>query len=57
MKLRDKFAAEALNALITKLPLQLGYEGDEEVDALYVIMAKSAYNYADAMMEVREIEN
>lgn len=53
MKLRDKFAAEALNALVAKLPLTVSEVEDEEINAIYFMMARSAYYYADAMMIAR----
>lgn len=53
MKLRDKFAAEALNALVAKLPLAVSEVDDEEINAIYFMMARSAYYYADAMLIAR----
>lgn len=44
MQLRDYFAAEALAALITRLPSEFAVE----------LFATAAYRHADAMMEARK---
>lgn len=62
MNKRDYFAAQAMQAIIAKLPLVLKYEGNEEGDDLDVefimrAVANGAYLYADAMMTKREERN
>ncbi len=64
--LRDEFAMEALNAIISaiisKIPLidregELGeLETQDFINRLYVDVSDSAYYYADAMMERRKIK-
>ena len=60
MSLRDYFAAKAMQALITKLPL-LDKEGQysekaqtDEIDAVRKGVAESAYNYANEMLKERD---
>ena len=59
MNKRDYFAAQAMQAIIAKLPLVLKYEGDEEnndldVEFIMKAVANGAYAYADAMLTERE---
>jgi hypothetical protein len=56
MNKRDYFAAQAMQAIISKLPVMLDLEGDEDFNHLYFAAAKGAYNYAEAMMIVRDFE-
>lgn len=53
MNKRDYFAAQAMQAIIAKIPLSLRFEGDSELDVeiLMQAVATGAYGYADAMME------
>jgi len=55
MTVLDVFAKEALAALVGKLPLTFSDETSdpEVVDDFYAVMARSAYNYATAMMNER----
>lgn len=52
MTLRDYFAAQALEALIIKIPL--GELPRQKTTPIYEDVAFSAYEYADAMMEARK---
>lgn len=58
MNKRDYFAAQAMQAIIAKMPLTLRFEGDSELDVeiLMQAVATGAYGYADAMMEQRDKE-
>ena len=55
MNKRDYFAAQAMQAIISKMPPMLDEEGDEDFTVFYIAIARGAYNYADAMMLVREL--
>ena len=64
MNKRDYFAAQAMQAIIAKMPLTLKYAvtyddedyNDEDVNMLMKAVAKGAYGYADAMIEQRTEE-
>jgi len=64
MNKRDYFAAQAMQAIIAKMPLTLKYAvtyddedyNDEDVNMLMMAVAKGAYGYADAMLEQRKEE-
>jgi len=61
MNKRDYFAAQAMQAIIAKMPLTLvTYDdedyNDEDVNMLMMAVAKGAYGYADAMLEQRKEE-
>ena len=61
MNKRDYFAAQAMQAIIAKMPLTLvtnndEYYNDEDVNMLMMAVAKGAYGYADAMLEQRKEE-
>lgn len=51
MTLRDYFAAKAMQALVAKSPLVTVYDDDSDPAPL---VAKGAYDYADAMLAARE---
>lgn len=54
MKLRDKIAMQAMEAIIAKMPFMTKYyEDDVEFEAIYAAVARGAYYYADAMMIAR----
>lgn len=55
MNIRDHFAGIALAGLIAKIPLQTF--GIEEETLEYNNIAASAYEYADAMLLMRERNN
>ncbi|EMJ9777281.1 hypothetical protein RGO69_004149 [Morganella morganii] len=52
MTLRDYFAAKAMNALISTIPMQWSLMGQSEDE--FHITAQSAYRMADAMLRARE---
>ena len=55
MNKRDYFAAQAMQALIAKIPLQVADIRDtESIDFIYTMVANGAYVYADAMLEARK---
>ena len=57
MNKRDYFAAQAMQALISKLPLILSDgegENEEQTAKLYKLISVSAYKYASAMLEEHE---
>ena len=56
MNKRDYFAAQAMQAIIAKMPLTLRYADDDDLDVNIIMQAaaKGAYGYADAMMTERE---
>ena len=59
MDLRDYFAAQAMQAIIAKMPLVTTTSEDppEERDAIIAVhlaVANGAYNYANAMMVMRQ---
>jgi len=57
MNKRDYFAAQAMQAIISKMPSMLKFEGEEkDFGIVCLAVARGAYNYADAMMLVRELE-
>lgn len=57
MNKRDYFAAQAMQAIISKMPSMLKFEGEEkDFELIYFAVARGAYEYADAMMFVRELE-
>ena len=58
MNKRDYFAAQAMQAIIAKMPLTLKYAVtyDEDINMLMMTVAKGAYGYADAMIEQRKEE-
>jgi len=51
MTLRDAFALAAMEALISKIKLESSFIGDGSAKELAV--ARGAYSYADAMLEIR----
>lgn len=51
MSLRDWFAGMALQAIIAKAPFEQGPVGVNESDRM---LARGAYDYADAMLSVRD---
>lgn len=54
MNKRDYFAAQAMQAIITKMPLQVMYDfSDDFDDGVFDMVAKGAYLYADAMLAER----
>lgn len=54
MNKRDYFAAHAMQAIITKMPLQVMYTfSDDFDDDVFEMVAKGAYLYADAMLAER----
>ena len=55
LELRDYFAAHALQALITKMPL--GELNRDEYTGVYEDVAFSAYEYANEMIKEREKTN
>lgn len=64
MSIRDYYAAHALQALISKLPLYdregvIGtpVEDPSEIAALQEAIAESAFGYADAMIRVSEAQH
>ena len=61
MNKRDYFAAQAMQAIIAKMPLTaVIYDdedyNDEDLNMLMMAVAKGAYGYADAMLEQRKEE-
>lgn len=50
--IRDYFAAKAMNALISTIPMQWALMGQSEDE--FHITAQSAYQLADAMLKARE---
>jgi hypothetical protein len=50
MTLRDYFAAKALVALISKVPVETT---DDKVTSLVLSVVAGAYDYADAMLKER----
>ena len=60
LSLRDYFAAKAMQAMIDKFNIHLSHYGneqeEEEISHLYLLVATSAYNYANAMLAERERE-
>lgn len=61
MNKRDYFAAQAMQAIIAKMPLTaVIYDdedyNDEDLNMIMVAVAKGAYGYADAMLEQRKEE-
>ncbi|HCQ8178244.1 hypothetical protein [Morganella morganii] len=50
--IRDYFAARAMNALISTIPMQWSLMGQSEDE--FHITAQSAYRMADAMLRARE---
>lgn len=55
MNKRDYFAAQAMQALIAKIPLQVAdLQDTESVDIIYTMVSNGAYAYADAMLEARK---
>lgn len=50
--IRDYFAAKAMNALISTIPMQWSLMGQSEDE--FHITAQSAYRMADAMLRARE---
>lgn len=61
MNKRDYFAAQAMQAIIAKMPLTIVTNNDEDyndedVTMLMMAVAKGAYGYADAMLEQRKEE-
>ena len=58
MNKRDYFAAQAMQALIAKIPLQVADIRDtESIEVIYTMVANGAYVYADAMLEARKERN
>ncbi len=54
MSMRDWFAGQALAAMIAKHPLIVSDEGETaELSLIRLGMARSAYAYADFMLEAR----
>jgi hypothetical protein len=56
MTLRDYIAAEAMAAIIAKLPLKAVHPGgppDEEYATTITMVVAGAYSYADAMLLMR----
>lgn len=58
MNKRDYFAAQAMQAIISKMPPMMKFEGEDDDDftAFNLAVARGAYEYADAMMAVRKLE-
>lgn len=54
MDLRDYFAAKAMQGMLSLTPEQLYTAFGNEPTTLKESVAKNAYNFADAMMKVRE---
>ena len=55
MNKRDYFAAQAMQALIAKIPLQVvDLQDTESVDLIYTMVSNGAYSYADAMLKARK---
>ena len=50
LTMRDYFAAQAMQAIITKFPLTQ----NDESKIVETSVARGAYSYADAMMEARK---
>ena len=55
MNKRDYFAAQAMQAIISKMPMLLAETEEENFDSIFYAVAKGAYNYADAMLILREL--
>jgi hypothetical protein len=51
MSLRDWFAGQAMAAIINKIPACVGGRQDHHT---YETVARGAYNYADAILAVRQ---
>ena len=55
MNKRDYFAAQAMQALIAKIPLQVADLHDtESVYWIFSMVSNGAYSYADAMLKARK---
>ncbi len=51
MTLRDWFAGQAMAAIINKIPAYVGGRQDQHTNET---VARGAYNYADAMLAIRQ---
>ena len=57
MNKRDYFAAQAMQAIIAKLPPMLTDKDEEDaLEDFITLVANGAYAYADAMMKKRNTE-
>ena len=55
MNKRDYFAAQAMQALIAKMPLLTTEDmSEEDIHNVYIMITNSAYIYAEHMLEARK---